>query len=280
MIEVEEILDIIFYRPLAFLLVKLIFSTRITPNQLTYAAILAGATGGLFYSLGTEAGCVFGALSYLLFNILDCSDGQMARLKQNGTPTGRLIDGIADYTAGIAIFTGIAVGFAHKPGQPPYFLILLGLSGLSIIIQEVLVDYYRTRFLDFVLERKSTLAEGIEEYRNEYEFLKNQKDKWFDKTIINIYLKYSNIQRKLAARRKGEKMFFASPQDYFKKNRIIIRFWIIMGPTMKITTLIVCSLFCRFDIYFWVIIGFFNILCLVVWMAQHRIDKYFLKNQG
>ena len=97
MIEVEEVFDIIFYRPLAFLLVKLVYPTKITPNHLTLTAIALGITGGYFYSRGTDISCIYGAFFYLMFNVFDCSDGQLARLKKNGTPGGRLIDGIADY---------------------------------------------------------------------------------------------------------------------------------------------------------------------------------------
>jgi phosphatidylglycerophosphate synthase len=93
MMEVEEVLDIIFYRPFAFLVVKSVYSTNITPNHLTLAAIVMGVAGGCFYSLGTEGSCILGAIFYMLFNILDCSDGQLARLKKNGTPGGRLLDG-------------------------------------------------------------------------------------------------------------------------------------------------------------------------------------------
>jgi phosphatidylglycerophosphate synthase len=215
----------------------------------------------------------------MLFNIFDCSDGQLARLKKNGTPGGRLLDGLADYIAAVAIYCGIAIGYANKPDQPSLMLILLALAGISIIIQEVLVDYYRTRFLDYVLERKSTLGEGLEEYRNEFKILMNQKGKWFDKIVISLYLKYSTLQRKLAAKRKGEKLFKASSREYLRKNRIIIRFWVTMGPTAKITTLIVCSLFCRFDIFFWIVIGLFNILAIVLWIIQRQIDNYFINPQ-
>lgn len=280
MVEIEELLDLIFYRPLAFLIVKSVYHTRITPNHLTFAAIIMGITGGFFYSFGTDVSCILGALFYMLFNILDCSDGQLARLKGNGKPIGRIIDGIADLIAAVAIYTGIAIGFANNSNQFPLMLILLALSGMSIIIQEALVDYYRTRFLDYVLERKSTLAEGNDEFRNEYETLKNQKGKWIDKTILFIYLKYSEIQRKLAVKRKGEKMFRITAQDYLRKNRIIIRFWVLMGPTAKITILILCSIFHRFDVFFWIVLGGFNILAIVLSIIQHHIDKYFLNPQG
>ena len=276
MSEVEEVIDLVFYRPLAFLLVKSVYRTRITPDHLTIAAIIMGVAGGCAYAFGLQLSCVIGALFYLLFNIFDCSDGQLARLKKNGTSVGRLVDGIADYLAAIAVYIGIAIGYSNNPDQPSLLLIWLSLAGISTIIQESLVDYYRTRFLDVVMKRQNTFEEGIEEYRNEYEIIKNQKGKWLDEIIIYIYLIYSNVQRKLAARKKREKSFNGNPQEYFAKNRVIIRFWVFIGPSAKVTTLIICSLFCRFDIFFWVVVGGFNILAAVLWIIQHKIDKSFV----
>ena len=111
MAEVEEVIDLVFYRPLAFLLVISVYKTKIKPDHLTIAAIGMGLMGGFFYSLGTYSGCVLGALFYLLFNILDCSDGQLARLKKNGTSVGRITSaptalpiprGLADAAAAFA----------------------------------------------------------------------------------------------------------------------------------------------------------------------------------
>jgi phosphatidylglycerophosphate synthase len=275
MAEVEEIIDLLIYRPIAFLLVISIYKTKIKPDHLTLAALVMGIVGGFYYSSGTRKGCIAGSLCYLLFNILDCSDGQLARRKKNGTSIGRLLDGIADYIAGIAVYLGIAIGFSDIPGQPSELLILLVISGISIIIQESLVDYFRTRFLDIVLQRQDTFYEGIDEYRKEYERLKKQKGHWFSKAIVLIYLGYSQIQRNLAAKKKKVKLINATPGNYFKKNHIIIRFWVLMGPSAKITTLIICSLFLRFDIFFWIVIGGFNILALTLWIIQYRIDKNF-----
>lgn len=276
MSEVEEIIDLIFYRPLAFLLVKSIYNTRITPDRLTLTAMLLGIAGGCCYAVGDKLSCTLGALFYLLFNIFDCSDGQLARLKQNGSSTGRILDGIADYIATIAIYTGIAIGYSNSEGRPLLMLMLLSLAGISTIIQESLVDYYRTRFLDIVLSRKNTFKEGIEECTNEYGIIKNQKGKWFERSVLFIYLIYAKGQSKLTSRKKREKSFNAVPQDYYSRNRIIIRFWVFIGPSANITTLIICSLFYRFDIFFWIVIGVFNIFAVLLWIIQRRIDKYFV----
>ena len=271
--EVEEVFDLFFYRPLAFLLVKLIYKTNITPNQLTIAAIFMGVIGGCFYAQGLPQYFIIGALFYMMFNILDCSDGQLARLKKNGTHTGRIIDGFADYIAVIAVFIGIGIGFANKQDNPAYWWILLAVTGISNTVHAVLVDYYRTRFLDYVLDRKSTFDEELDDFKNEYIQIKGKKGKGFDRFIIGLYLKYNNIQSKLTADKKSDKLFKTTPQEYFKKNKTIIRFWIILGPTSQISALIICSIINRFDIFFWIMILGFNLLALVLWIIQHQIDK-------
>jgi phosphatidylglycerophosphate synthase len=273
MAEVEEVVDLFIYRPLAFLLVISIYNTKIKPDHLTLAAMVMGIIGGFYYSSGTREGCIAGSICYLAFNIFDCSDGQLARIKKNGSSIGRLLDGIADYIAAIAVYVGIAAGFSNQPDQPSSFVLLMAIAGISIIIQESLVDYFRTRFLDVVLQRQDTFDEGMEEYRREYENLKKQKGMWFSKFVVLIYLIYSQIQRNLTAKKKKVKFVNTTPENYFKKNHIIIRFWVLMGPSAKITTLIICSLFLRFDIFFWIVIGGFNILALSLWIIQYRIDK-------
>lgn len=276
MAEVEESVDLIFYRPLAFLLVKSIYNTKITPDHLTFGAIIMGLTGGFFYAFGSQLTCYIGAFFYILFIILDCSDGQLARLKKNGSSIGRLFDGIADYIVVTAIYFGIAIGYSQKEGYHASMLTLLIISGASIIIQEVLVDFYRTRFLDIVKKRKNTFEDGIKEYRNEYIRLKKIRGKWFEKSIIYIYLVYSKLQRNLTFRKNRVKFHNISPEVYYKKNRFIIRLWIFMGPSAMRTTLILCSLFGRFDIYFWITIGVFNILAVTIWIIQREVDKSYL----
>jgi phosphatidylglycerophosphate synthase len=275
MAEVEEVIDLIFYRPIAFILVRMIYKTKVTPDQLTLTAIIMGITAGILYSFGMPLTSYIGALFYFLFIIFDCSDGQLARLTNSGSAIGRLLDGIADYIVATAIYIGIAIGYSQR-GDHSHMFLLLVLSAISIIIQELLVDYYRTRFIDIILQRNNTFEEGISEYRNQYIKLKSQKNKRFERTIIYIYLIYSKLQRSLTARKKREEFYNADPNDYHKKNRVIVRFWLFMGPSAMRTTLIICSLFGWFHVYFWITIGVFNILALILWIIQHQIDKSYV----
>ena len=155
---------------------------------------------------------------------------------------------------------------------------MLALTGLSNIIHGVLVDYYRNRFLDYVLERTKTFEEGIAGFEQEYQLIKDQKKKWFEKTVIYIYLKYSTFQRTVVAKKKITKPIVATPEEYYRINKLIIRLWIILGPTTQITTLIICSLFRRFDIYVWIMVAGFNLLALTLWLIQHIIDRKLKSN--
>jgi phosphatidylglycerophosphate synthase len=273
--EVEEVTDLLIYRPLAFLLVISVYRTTIKPDHLTLAAMTMGIAGGCFYAYGTPSSYVAGAVFYILFNILDCSDGQLARMKKNGTSFGRLLDGIADYIAAIAVYTGIAIGYSGNRERPALIVLITLLAGLSIIVQESLVDYFRTRFLDIVLKRKNTFNEGLAEFKEEYETIKNEKGNWFKKTIVLIYLNYSRLQKIITSRKKSVGLFNATPEEYYNKNRLIIRFWVLMGPSAKITVLVVCSFFGRFDIFFWTVIAGLNILGVILWIIQYYIDKSF-----
>jgi phosphatidylglycerophosphate synthase len=269
MIEVEEIFDLYFYRPIAFILVKIVYHTSITPNQLTLTAIVMGLIGGYFYAHGkpTEP-----SLFYALFNILDCSDGMLARIKKNGTFTGRIIDGLADYIAAVAIFIGIGIGFCNNTDAPSFWWGILVLSGLSNIVHSVLVDYYRNRFLDHVLDRQNTLDTDHLAFQQEYDSIKNQKNKWFDKMLLGLYLRYTAFQNKMTKPDTQNKKKIAAG-TYFLYNKSIIRYWIILGPTTQISILIICSIINRFDIFFGIMIIGFNILALVNWFIQRNIDK-------
>jgi len=271
--EVEEVFDLLFYRPLAFLLVKAVYRTPVTPNQLTFTAILMGIIAGCFFSVGKPAFITAGALFYAVSNIFDCSDGQLSRLKHNGTAVGRIIDGIADFIAMAAVYIGIAVGYANHQENSLFWLTMLIMAGLSNMIHAVLVDFYRNRFLDYFTQRKYDFEESLEVFKNAYNQAKHQKGKWFDRTIIYIYLKYCTLQRTLVARRKRSKPFNISPQDYYKRNRLIMRFWLFIGPTTQITNLVVCSLFQRIDLFIWIVLFGFNGLAIVLWVVQQIIDR-------
>jgi phosphatidylglycerophosphate synthase len=271
LIEVEEVFDLIFYRPLAFLFVKLIYATNITPNQITILSLSFGIAGGIALSFGTTQSILLAAFLFITFNVLDCSDGQLARLKGNGTEFGRILDGMADYMVSTSAYLGIGFGFANHSSNPLLYWLLILVTAASNILHAVLVDFYRNRFIDYTQDRVSVLDDGLEKFKKEYERLKKEKGNIFKKFIIGAYIKYSSMQNSMAS--KKEKEFKTSAQDYYKSNKTLIHFWTYLGPTTQWTFLIICALINRIDIYLWGLIIVFNIYAIIIYVAQKRVDK-------
>ena len=107
----DETLTLYILRPIAFVFVKLLYPTSITPNQVSLMTIIVGTISGYFFSRGTVTSFVIGGSLYFLCMVSDCVDGMIARLKNSGTAVGRIIDGFADYIVAISVYVGMAIGF-------------------------------------------------------------------------------------------------------------------------------------------------------------------------
>ncbi len=273
MLEVEEVFDLIFYRPLAFLLVKIVYPTNITPNQLTVAAVILGVIGGIFYSLGKPEYFVVAGILFILYDVLDCSDGQLARLKKNGTKLGRILDGVADYIATIAAYIGIGIGLTKYTDNAATSWALTVGAGITSAILSILLDFYRNRFLDIVLKRESVLESELQEFKRENERLKNIEGKLFEKWIIKIYLQYSEFQVKMANNKKNKSKPLINSDIFYKKNKLIIHLWTYIGPTTQLTFMIICSFFNALHTYLIGMIIFGNLLALILFIWQKKIDN-------
>ncbi len=269
MIEVEEVLDLIFYRPLAFLFVKLIFPTSVTPNQISLVALTIGVIGGIMYGFSTSQALIAAGILLIIYDVLDCSDGQLARLKKTGTITGRIIDGLSDWVVSVAIYLGIGFGFANLSENPILFWLTIILAGASNAVHSIMLDFYRNRFMDHALNRANTLGENLQEFEEAYEEIRKSPGQYFDKFVIWIYLRYSSVQIKFSS--DTNQRFDAG--EYYQKNKRILHLWTYLGPTTELTFLIICSLLNHIDIYLWGLIIVGNIYALILYFFQSNINR-------
>lgn len=273
MLEVEEVFDLIFYRPLAFLLVKLVYRTNLTPNQITIIAVVWGILGGISFAEGSAMGFFIGGILFILYDVFDCSDGQLARLKKNGTKIGRILDGFADYIATTAAYVGIGIGFANNTDNPTLYWGLTIAAGATSAVLSILLDFYRNRFLDIVLQRESVLENEIKEFEDEYEKIKDKSGKGFDKFIIRLYLRYSRLQAKMTKGNEEKSFGSVDHKLFYSKNKKLIHMWTYLGPTSQLTFMIICALFNRMDIYLIGMITIGNLYALIIYLWQNSVDK-------
>jgi len=272
--ESEEWVDLYIYRPLGFLVVKAVYRTNITPNQLSLFSMALGVLAGACFGLGRPGGLSVAALLLFLSIIVDCSDGQLARLKQSGTPLGRLIDGLADYVVGAAIYLGLAVGFGHDLKQILLWWLLIAAAAASNSFHSLVFDYYRNRYLDAVNGPVASGGDELATFREELDLARKQKGTMFRRLFLRTYIGYSLIQKRLTpGRPKSRAPRPASAEDFLKKNRGALRLWSLLGSSTQGTILIVAALVGRLDIYFWGMIVVRNVLAVVMFVVQNRIDR-------
>lgn len=270
--DAEEFLDLLIYRPLSFQFVKLIYNTKITPNQISTIALLFGVAAGVFFAFGTYTSFILGALSFFICNVLDCADGQLARLKKNGTRVGRIVDGLIDYITGVSTFIGIGIAFSsHETFW--YAWVLTGFAALSRAFHNMYYDYYRNEYLGYVHNKANDMETEIVEYESEEKALKRMKGKYIAKFLISIYLKYIKTQKGLTK----SLALKVTPEEYMKGNKVLLRLWSWIGSTSHLTFLIISALLNRIDFYLYGTVIFGNLYFLIMLILQ-KIEIKKLKN--
>jgi phosphatidylglycerophosphate synthase len=269
-IYIEEVFDLFVFRPFAYLLVKAIYRLPITPNQVTLAGLVAALIGGIFMITGTRNGFLIGGLFYLLAVVFDCADGMLARLKKNGTKTGRILDGVFDYIATTFIMVGLGVGLLRAGVVLPANTVLIMIvASLSAIFQSMTVDYAKSQFLAHGLEKARPITDEVAEFEEELARLQQEGGHYFDSALIHTYLFYSKLQ---ARSKKPDKPVYER-HDYFRKNVLPIRLWTLIGPGSHRAFFILAAILFQPMIYFVFAIAIGNVWMLMLLGWQSLIKR-------
>lgn len=170
-IETENKIDRIFYRPIGFRIARMLRGTGITPNMVTVISIFVGAAAGFMFYHESLVYTISGILLLIFANILDCVDGQLARLTGIKSAIGRILDGFA----GDIWFASIYIGFALRLDNEYntyWFFALAVLSGLSHLVQANITDYYKTLHLYFISKDKGAEFQSPEQVEEKYKEMK------------------------------------------------------------------------------------------------------------
>jgi phosphatidylglycerophosphate synthase len=141
--EAEGFVDRYFNRKLSRWFTRLFLAAGFSPNAVTVVATLIGFVSAVGFAMGTYAAGVAAALLFQLAAVIDCCDGEVARLTFTESPFGAWLDIAMDNLVHMAIFAGIAAGlYMTQVGQPGAWRTLafgavavLG-NGLSFLLVE------------------------------------------------------------------------------------------------------------------------------------------------
>ena len=124
----EGIVDRYFNRKLSPFFTKLFLKLKLSPNAITVAATLIGLAGATSFGMGTYAAGLLGALLFQLAAVIDCCDGEVARLTFTESPLGAKLDLVLDNVVHMAVFAGIAYGSyqTHALSEQGWLYLALG----------------------------------------------------------------------------------------------------------------------------------------------------------
>ena len=160
----DELINIYLLRPVAGLIVRVLYPTPVTPNQVTIVSTVAGIVAAGFYLKNEAFFTAAAGLFVTLKDVLDSADGQLARAKQQYTRIGRFLDSIGDFVVNLLVFGAIGwVLYANSGNGWMMILALLGFFGITLRISYHV--FYQSSFLH--LEEKYEVNRVIEEIKEE-----------------------------------------------------------------------------------------------------------------
>lgn len=131
-------------RPLAAVLVVPLGKTRITPNQVTFLSLLTFAGAMVWLALGHgRLDLVYSVLVLELSYVLDCVDGQLARLCHRSSPVGAHLDFLMDELKAFMLVAATGLRLWRSDGHELW--LVEALLGLAVVASAISLTTFMRR---------------------------------------------------------------------------------------------------------------------------------------
>lgn len=219
--DTDDWFDTRVVRPLAYYCAVLGAKLDMHPNTVTVLSMIVGAAAALFIMHGSyiyepDGGLllnVIGLLVLLFAAVLDCADGQLARLTHKSSRMGRIIDGLAAYAWYIPVYSvmvwrfsryhalefewfGIAETDTNVAIATYSFLAFALFSGfVCMSMQQSVADYYIQAHLFFQKGEKGSELDNSEQQQRLYDETPWEGNRVW-KYFLKSYIPYTKKQEK------------------------------------------------------------------------------------
>jgi phosphatidylglycerophosphate synthase len=154
-------------RPLAAVVVVPLARTGITPNQVTFLTLPVFLAGAVMLALLPSWGALIGAAAIIEFSyVLDCADGQLARLKGTSSPVGAHLDFLMDELKAFTLIAAIAIRL-WMPAHDARWL-LEGLGGLVAVAAAISLTTF-VRRPEYAAATGKVVSHGTGDYGEGFE---------------------------------------------------------------------------------------------------------------
>jgi hypothetical protein len=268
-VEIEELSDVYFFRPLGLLIARGARATGITPSGLTITGALIGmAAGALLYD--ERLGLVAFAL-LILHSIVDSADGQLARMTGQVTDLGRVLDAAGGYVTHVAIFLAIGANLLHR-GWSGSILVWMLLAGIATAIHAQMYVYYRDSYIAVVT---NGLAAGTPSTPKVPAHIGSLVRVYFGVQRWFVGL-HGKVEAALAARIDAGRIREDDRARYREIFYPLVRGWNFLGDNTRFFAVGVLVCLHRIDLFFAFVLVPMNLAFVALWLWQRRTDRRFL----
>jgi hypothetical protein len=271
--EVEETLDVWFYRPLGYQIARAARRLGLTPNAVTAMGGLLGIFAGHLFLYRGWVPAAWGIALLVTSEAFDSADGQLARLSGQYSKLGRILDGLAGNLVFMSIYLHLAIRIASELGTLAAIGLVL-VAGVSHSMQCAVADYYRNVFLYLGGVGRGELDEA-ERVEVDYRALSWPRDLW-QKLVLRLYLNYTRqqemltrsfraLQREVAASYPAARPAWLA-EAYGEMNRPLLKYYNILTTNTRVFVLAVAVCTDRPLLYLGFEIVFLN--ALLVWVSS------------
>jgi len=283
--EVEGWIDIHFYRKIGFRLASFFARLEMTPAAVSVFGCLFGVAAGHLYYYHNLSANIAGMALHVGANALDNADGQLARLTNRKSRTGRVIDSLADHLIWVSIYVHLGLRCLAE-GPLPTVVLLAFAAGFSHALQGAAADYYRNGYLYFVKGRRQADLDSTSILREEYRRHSWRGEPW-NKFLLALYLNFTWQQEMLSPgfRRLHQTIARDFPNKipdwlqsrYHDSARPMLRWWRLLMTNTRMLLLFLLLLIGRPVWYFWLELSVFNFLLFYLILQQERLSRSLLE---
>ncbi len=287
--DTEEKLDLLIYRPFGFLIAKIANALGMTPTMLSLLGLALGILSGFYYlEPNNTTALILASVYFVLSGILDSSDGQLARISNQSTKLGLILDGICDSIVTIAIYAACAKPFISMYG--PIFILVVILALYLHSCQCAILDFYHREYLFFgygKTDNDTYWNPGVSDGILLIESSPNKKSKIMNSLRMTWIKKQQLLTTRSDKERKMMREYILRSsseeknkfmESYRRHNLWLLPYWRLVGVNAH-TVLIIAFMFMkRFDLY---VVAFdliiLNLIVGAVGYMQKKADHRFFQ---
>jgi len=283
--DTEEKIDIWFYRPIGYQIALFCAKVGLRPNPVTIISIFFGVAAGILFYPQQLWINVIGMLSLMFANSLDSADGQLARMTNDKSRFGRILDGVAGDFWFIAIHIAICLR-SMEEGWTAWIWVPGVVAGVSHMIQSAMADYYRNVHLFFIKGTNGSELDNSRDLQKEYDQMSWTRQ-FGMKIVARLYLNYTKEQeffspklQKLLAVVK-EKYQHGLPAklitDFRAQNKPLMKYTNIVQFNTRVIFLFLWLFLDQSWIYFFFDIFVLNPILIYMIVKQEQVSNHFYK---